>query len=235
MKRIMFFLLMVLIVPSVCLAESSEWKDQQFNFSTIKTILYGPPTAESDVQDRFARQKAADYLQAAFNEKESTIRFIRLQNVIEMIGRDNGVDMEIVRKSDFVRYKKLFIENASKYCDAIMTANVLVMGYGKIRREASVSAWTATQTNNYMINGGLYSITGPTTQFRIDPAHDVTIVNGGIFMSLISTNTGNTIWGITDVRDRTNKKLNSTNPDEMLKRIINTSVDKMLNVIIKKE
>lgn len=235
MKRFLGIVLFVMMVPCLCFAETSEWKDRQFCFGDIKTIVYGLPSSEPNVQDQFARQKVADYFQSAFGEKKSALRFISLQEVTEMIGRDVGVDMVAIGKIDFQRYKKLFIENAPKFCDAIMTANVMAMGYGKIRRDASVSAWTSTQTNNYTINGSLYSVTEPVTNFSIDPAHDVTIVNGGLSITLISLNTGKTIWGYTDVRDRTNKKLSSTNPDEMMRRIVASSVDRMMNLFKKQE
>ena len=234
MKRIIFITALIFALPITCFAETSEWKDSRFNFKTVKNIAFGGPSVSSEVRDQFALQKSTDYFLSAFGvaEKKSGIRIVSLDSVIDAIGRDQGVNMVDLRKTDFNQFKKIFVANVSKYCDAILTAHVISMGYGTVRREASINSWTSYQTDTYTVNGSIYNVSGPSTNFRFIPAHDVTIVSGGLYTSLISTQTGSLVWGITDVRDRTNKKLSSTNPDSMMKRIINDSVEKISKMVI---
>ena len=233
MKRIVFALAILLAVSGTCFAETSEWKDSRFNFKSIKNIAFGGPSVSNDVKDQFAMQKSIDYFLSAFDaaEKKSGVRIVSLDSVIDAIGKDQGVNLFDLRKSDFNQFKKIFVANVSKYCDAILTAHVISMGYGTVRREASVDSWTSYQTDTYTVNGSIYNVSGPSTNYRFIPSHDVTIVSGGLYTSLISMQTGTMIWGVTDVRDRTNKVLSKTTPSEMLRRIINSNVDKMLEAM----
>ena len=233
MKKTVLFLIVFLLTSAVCAAETSEWKDRQYNFSGVKTIVFAAPQVANDVQDQFARQKVFDYLRDAVLNK--SIKFITLDEVMTKIGKDNGVDVVALRTKDPRAYQKLFIDNIANYCDALLSISVTSMGHGKIRREASVSTWTTTGTDTYTINGSMYNVTGPTRSWGIIPAHDVTIVHGGVSMSLLSPITGNVIWGMTDVRDRTNKKLSRTTPDGMMKRIVLDGVEKIMKLASSEE
>ena len=233
-KKIIVVLFGLVLICSACFAETSEWKDPNFDFKAIKTVLVLNPVVARGVQDNFAAQKATTMLHAAIkeNQKKTSISFVPLQTIINVIGVEIGVDLNALRKSDTKKYAELMALHGPKHYDAMLASEVVSLGYGKFRREGSFSSFTTSQTDTYYVNGSMYDVEGPRTNFKFRPPHDVTVVNGGITLSLISAQSGNLIWGITDIRDRTNKKLSSTSPDGMLERIINASIDKLMDKVI---
>ena len=238
MRKILFGIILCLLVSNVCNAAASEWSDKKTDFKKVKTILITEPTAKDNVQDAFAVQKVTDFLQECIKEKQSTtkkIKFITIDDLVAKLNVDAGENIIDLKKRDPEKFRLTLTVSIPTHVDAILYTDVITMGYGKGYSAGYQIPYTTHQTSyvHGNINGTPISgnVTSPQTNYISIPGGRTEIVNGGVGMYISDSLEGKTIWGVVDIRDRENAPANKTTPDAMIKRIINSGLQKLIQKI----
>ncbi len=226
-KRVLVLLMVLLLSTSVCFAKANEWKDSRFDFSEIKTVLLLNPVISNDVLDPFALQKTADILIPELKKLQISPQF--LNPLIEQIGKDIGIDMFKLNKEDNKKYLEIMYENLPKYVDAIMVFNVYQLGWTKKYVAPTSFNYTSYQTSNvYGIGGYLGSIQTPVQRTAtLDSGGYKDFATAALGITLVSTKTGDVVWGYIDNRSVRNKVLSKTSPEKQLTKIVQASFESM--------
>ena len=238
MRKILLGIILCFLVSNVCSAAANEWADKKIDFKKVKTILITDPSIRPTVEYGFAAQKTTDILQECIKEKQATtkkIKFLTIDELMTKLNVDAGENMIELKKRDPEKFKLTLIVFIPTHVDAILYTDVITMGYGKGYSAGYQIPYTTHQTSyvHGNINGTPISgnVTSPQTNYISIPGGSTEIVNGGVGMYISDSLEGKTIWGVVDIRDRENAPLNKTTPDAMVKRIIESNIDKLISKI----
>lgn len=228
------------MMQSVCFGAASEWTKPKANLKQIRTILIADPEIEQGkVQDPFAAQKALDFIEEIVQknqlDKTASVRFIRPVEFAKKLNYLAGTDVFELGKTDKKQASLLMAEHVPSIIDAILYTKIIEMGYGKGTSSGFTMPIQGTQTSyvSGSVNGQHVSgyVNTPKTDYIHVPGGSIDIVHGGVFSHIVDIKNFSPIWGRVDTRDRENAPLNKTTPDAMVKRIIASNIEILLEKI----
>lgn len=237
---ILFACLLFLAMPN-CQADErkDEWKNPDFNFGSIRTVLLNT-SKEPNVQlDQFDVRKLENIYSEVFlqNEKrwnKSNLRFITLNQLKDRISKATGENMRQLEIEDKVRYQAQMDSFTPIIVDAILNIKVTAFGYDK--RFVPESSYTRTEQIEKEIDTeyqdskgnwvrGKKKIKEPVLKLIVTPAHYDTYGNAGMDCTLVDIKTNEAIWMLRDVREASGKE-----PIAMTERIVNRAADCILKI-----
>lgn len=237
----LLFVWLLFLSISNCQAEErkDEWKNPNFNFRSIKTILVITSTDPKTQFDEFGIRKLEGFYSNVFfqNEKrwvKSNFQFITLNQLKDRISKATGENMRQLEIGNQVQYKSEIDRFTPIIADAIL--NIKVTSFGYDQRFVPESSYTYTEQVETEMDfdfqdsqgkwvHGKKKITIPVERTRITPAHYNTYANAGMNYTLIDTKTNEPIWMLLDIREAYGK-----DPIDMTERIINRSADCLLEI-----
>lgn len=240
MKQVLLSFLMLVVMQSACFAATHEWTSPKANLKIIKTILVVDPEVEpGKVQDPFAIQKVQEYIEEIVQknqfDKTARIRLIRPEEFAKKLNYLAGTDVFELGKTDQKQAGMLMAEHVPNIIDAILYTKIIEMGYGKGTSSGFTMPIQGTKTSYVSGNVNGQNVSGyiqtPKTDYINVPGGPVDIVHGGVFSQMVDIKTFSPIWGRVDIRDRENAPLNKTTPDAMVKRIIASNIENLLEKI----
>lgn len=232
MKRLIsvaIFFMVFLLSISIVNAKANEWKSKTYDFPKIKSVLFIGPFIEKEVEDQFAYQKTNDVLTAELAKRKIPIIFEN--QLAEAVGKDVGVDMKVLYKTDNAKYLSLLREHGPKYVDAVLVADVQRLGYTQQYEEGYEIPFQTSNTSSFFgttSSGGSYSgtVTSPSTNYIHVRGGYRDCTTAAYSMVMYDTNL-NVIWGFSDIRSHRLTRLSRSGPEDVLKRIIKVAFDKV--------
>lgn len=234
----LFFACLLFLSMSNCQAEErkEEWKNPDFNFSNVKTIVVNTSVDPAAELDKFNIRKMDTYCLNAFSQdgkewSQRDVKFISRNQLIDRISEVTGEDMRQLEVEDQVHYKSQMDSFTPLIADAILEIKVTSFGYDE--RFVPKSSYTYTEKVETEIEVSHRDSRGrwikekkkikqPVKRRRIIPAHYDTYGNVGMDYTLIDTKTNEAIWMLLDVREALGK-----DPIDMAERIINRTADRL--------
>lgn len=239
--RFLLFVCVLFLSMANCQAEErkDEWKNPDFNFQRIKTVLINTSTDPKAQFDQFdIRKLETFYSNVFFQDKKrwekSSFQFITLNQLKDRISQATGENMRQLEVEDQVRYKSQLDSFTPIIADAIL--NIKVTSFGYEQRFVAESSYTYTEQVEKEIEVDFQNskgqwihrkkkITEPIERTVTTPAHYDTYANAGMDYTLIDTKTNEPIWMLRDIREACGKE-----PIDMTERIINRAADCLLKI-----
>ena len=237
----LFFACLLFLTMSNCQAteRKDEWKNPDFNFRNIKTILVITSTDPEVRLDEFdIRKLEGFYSKVFFQDKRrwenSSFQFITLNQLKDRISNATGENMRQLEVEDQVRYKSEIDRFTPIIADAILKIKVTSFGYDKRFVPESSSTYTEQveteidvdfQDSNGKWRHTKKKITRPVERTIITPAHYDTYGNAGMDYTLVDTKTNESIWMLRDIREASGK-----DPIDMTERIMNRAAECLLKI-----
>lgn len=211
---------LLLLVSSVVYAEGSTWRNKQFNFSSVKTIMFFEPIVDN-VQDPFALQKVNDLLK---NQK-LTLKLVSMREIVQKIGQEYNIDMDTLYTQDNKKFMSLIVEEVPKYVDVVLAVKVQQLGWSTEQDTPGVVPIT-TWSNIYFSNGR--TAQASSTQYVPMGGGTTDYAHATLVMALFETKTQQLIWGYSDHKSGYKNFFNmDCSPDKYLKRILEEGIEKM--------
>lgn len=244
MKYVKFVMLLVLcsmLFTTLATAQErkDEWKDPNYDFTKLKTILIATSEVPDLQIDKYESRKLETFYNDVFckTQKKWTnhaIIFITLSQLQEKVGAYTGLDMQQLAIDDPVRFKTLIKEYIPICTDAVLDVQVISFGYSrkfvdaysytyKTQKETEVE--TKFKDSNGKWVTGKKIIKEPVEKLVDVPAHYITYANAGMEYTLIDSKNNEAVWMLLDIRQARNKE-----PIDMIKRIIDRATKNLEKV-----
>ena len=224
----LFFLLLFSTITVQAEERKDEWKNTEFDFNNIKTILISTSiNPECEIDEFSTRKLDSFYVQEFFQEgkwRKSKFRFINLTQLEEQASKITGIDMNKLEVESPVVYKLEMEKVIPDIADAILNIEVIAFGYDKIFVPESSHIYTEQieteveaeiQDSNGKWVKKKMKIKQPVERITTTPAHYNNYGNAGVTYTLVATKNNEKIWMLLDVREALAKE-----PIDMLERII---------------
>jgi len=225
--RILVALSLMLLATSSAFAESSEWKSKIYDFSKVKKVMI-TYNISGDIKYPFAQQKIPEIIDNSL-KKTSLVAYTE-DDINRFIERDIGTNMKELRKTSPLDHWLVFAENLPKYVDCQMVIDIHALGWSEQYISGSVIPITTNEitTHNGSYNGRSYSgwSSTPTTKYYYTSGGFYTYDNAAAGIALYDASNNKLVWGYTDARSRQKRWHDSTGPESMLFRILNSGLDK---------
>lgn len=164
-------LLLLLNFSSVVLASPDIRFEQDYDFRKIKKLLVLEPVFSAENMEEGLKKELKEVFFQ--NAKLKKVKILNYDDVLLSIQIDTGIDFIELKKEQPEEAKRLFLEHASKYVDAILYTDVPQYKEGTRFVEAT------TRTETYYEKRGSYDSKGkwvvrdyPVRRTYHVPAHD---------------------------------------------------------------
>lgn len=232
-------LLLLSVVSCQATEKKDEWKDPNFNFLNIKTVVVTTAVDPKVELDEFSIRKLENlYSNGLFkNEKrreKGIFLFITQNQLKDRISKATGENMEQLEREDPLRYKAEMDNFTPIIADAILRIKVTSFGYDQRFVEESYYTYTEQVETEIDIDyqdskgkwvHGKKTIKKPVERTVITPAHYDTYGNAGMDYILVDSKNKQSIWMLRDIREARGKE-----PIDMTERIINRAADLLFNL-----
>ena len=220
---------------SICQAEErkDEWKQPDFNFRSIRTILVNTSIDSQTKLDEFStRRLETFYAQEFFQDErwvQTTFRFITSNQLKEQISKITGANMQQLEIEDQARYKSEMDSFTPSIVDAILHIKVTAFGYDQRFVPKSIRTYTEQVEKEVVVDvrdsRGKWvkkrvKVKEPVQRTVITPAHYDTYGNAGLTYMLVDAKTNETVWMLLDIREARGK-----DPMAMTGRIITRAAE----------
>ncbi len=235
------FACLFFFATSSCQAEErkDEWKNPNFNFRSIRTILVNTSHEPQAKLDEFNVRKVEALYSNVFFQNGSrggknNFLFITPNQLKDRVSKALGEDIRKIEVEDPVRYKEEMERFTSIIVDAVLNIKVTAFGYDQRFVEESVYTYTEqveTEVDMDWQNSagqwvhGKRKIRQPVERTRVTPAHYDTYGNAGMDYILLDVKSKESIWMLRDVREAHDK-----DPISMTERIMNRALDNLLKI-----
>lgn len=230
MRKIFIVCCMMLFFSSVANAEITSWKDAEYDFSKIKTVVVYPLSLSPDIQFPFAEQKSHDLIKPKIRNLHT--KYMNMLDAVNRMASDLNMDLLGIWKSDPAKFSDIYHANIGKYADAILVIRINQFGWLKSYVPASSYSYTTYQTSYFnAINSRGVMTTGsyqsPVENQVSTPGgyQDFPVASATFFV--FDTKTENLIYGYTDVTTRKFNLWKYYNPDENMEAVIEGAFDKL--------
>jgi len=211
--------------------EKSEWQDKKYNFLSIHTILILPADKGPYVSNSFANRLVDDWIDEKLAQEDfrnQGIKYLSLDSLSRLIQQNTGINMAELKRNNDREYRKVLLEEGSKYHDAVLAVIIPVWQYSMTKGQIYSFSWTEYQTSYFHAGNVSGNVTTPYTRTQVGGGGTVQMVSAGVSFILYETKTQEPIWVIEDIRHVTNETVfQNTKPEDMAKRIINRSMGKL--------
>ena len=229
------FVLLVMGSHSVVSAENAEWRDQAYNFGSVKFILIKEAKFRNDGFNvsgpnkfnlyPFQKEKVGDMLNSRLNSL-SPSRFVTMDYVISQIKGDPDRVAEADPKAP--GFQEMVYREMGKHVDLILVLEVRDFGWYYDWREAYYTTEIETERvyyHNENSNGkssdGWRDIPRKVTKYH--PAGYKILDSAALDFRLVDAKTGKDVWKYTDNRTRASfswtGSYNQSGPEAMMNRI----------------
>ena len=220
---------------SVCQAEErkDEWKQPDFNFRSIRTILVNPSIDPRIKLDEFSIRRLETFYEQEFFQDErwvqTNFRFITSNQLKEQISKITGANMQQLEMEDQARYKSEMDNFTPSIVDAILHIKVTAFGYDQRFVPKSIRTYTEQVEKEVVVDvrdsRGKWvkkrvKVKEPVRRTVITPAHYDTYGNAGLTYMLADAETNETVWMLLDIREAKSK-----DPMAMTGRIITRAAE----------
>ena len=220
---------------SVCQAEErkDEWKQPDFNFRSIRTILVNPSIDPRIKLDEFSIRRLETFYEQEFFQDErwvqTNFRFITSNQLKEQISKITGANMQQLEMEDQARYKSEMDNFTPSIVDAILHIKVTAFGYDQRFVPKSIRTYTEQVEKVVVVDvrdsRGKWvkkrvKVKEPVRRTVITPAHYDTYGNAGLTYMLADAKTNETVWMLLDIREAKSK-----DPMAMTGRIITRAAE----------
>ncbi len=196
--------LTLLLFQRISFAKETKYIDDNYNFSTVKTVFVWPRLGISKgTADPYAYQKSSKIIK---NElfPALNVRWVTLGDISKAMMEEQGIDLNVEFKKDRKKALELFYENLPKYADLTIYLEVRQFGY----LEKYIPPETFTYTTPEFVNvrghgwdnrGNYTSISGSVA---VDKEHSVTIggysyenPTAALAVTLYDNRSESVVWG----------------------------------------
>jgi hypothetical protein len=222
-KQLVILVILLLTITSTVNAQDTEWKDKQYNFNTVKTILLLEPSVGEKVEDPFAKQKITEYIEKRLPKN---IKFIKLNDAIQ-----DAINNKILTEDDTKDGKvflSLFLPYAAGRYDAMLTIRLHAMYYSdKFQQGFSYNYTTYNATHVTGSNGYVATIQTPQQNNVNVPGGYRSFANTAMEFVLTDMKTNKMIWGYTASESDMEAVLFGATTDGLAQSIIKKAFRKM--------
>ena len=237
--RILSLLLLLTWLLPAALAgaeeRKDEWKDNSFNFKTLKMVVvkteFGPDAAVDDMKRLVLSGKVNG--QFSVNERfaKAGIAFLSYPDVVNKVGVNNSENMLELEKTDPARYSQLVQDGIGFYAQGLLQVRFTVYKDTVQHIPAYVETYTTTERvcrkRTFTGPDGRQATTEewvdiPVTKFREVPAHDEITAHTAVELTLLEPKTNRTLWKMVDSRDAMGK-----DKDGMVDRTLKRAAERL--------
>lgn len=124
LKAIIGIILCMMLFSGVAAAEKTDYKDNQYNFKNIKSVLLcDMDLSQVNIENDIIEMN----LQANYEAKAEKYKLplVGMDKVLQKMSLALGQDIELLHKSNPEEAQKLFEEHVGDYVDAYVTAKII--------------------------------------------------------------------------------------------------------------
>lgn len=233
---IVFFILM--IVTTTCFAQSEEWKDPNYKFSTVKTILIQPKMSALNITQEDSEKYYEMINSSIFKEKNKRVKLITIKELEELISKTANVNLMEIKVKDIAKYNVVIEEYAPEIVDASLEVNInkleswqVEVPAATIHRTIYRTEYVQEQHMEYKTNRIYYTtraVQVPVETSDFVPAHTETVSSVAMEVCLYSIKDKNKIWTLSDSRRDPNR-----DSIDVAKKVLNNSMKKLYKILKK--
>ena len=205
-----FVLFLVLCYSLPANAETQEWKDKNYTFSSQKRIyvVYSTPNNINEISEHEISDMMYDKLMPmAKSLNQLGYSVFNQADIVENLKREKNIDLPELYKTNPTECNNLVKDYIHKNSDIILSIDVLYYNTGTEYQEGHYNFITdnyAGTVTPYYVQGGNVPVAYACVQFNVQ-----------------DTKTGKNVWIRKDDRGRANRDiLSHTKPKDLLRRIL---------------
>ena len=222
-RTAMALLLFIFVsLTSIASAEKQEWIDKDYNFNNVKRVLLFNPTIEQKLHNGVNEHEILEIF-AKKAKLPKNIEVFTLENIIENIKRDSGIDINAINQTNQQEGLKLLDEGIMKYADVVITSRVLEYNNGREHREGYTYSTTTYHTSYiYGSNGSSVATSVPVSETHSIPGGNINVAYASVRWDMKDVKSSKIIMTRLD-----NRTADETNPRDLYRRISGSFFDFM--------
>jgi hypothetical protein len=154
MKKILTLLivcLFLLLSQDTSFAKETTYIDNNYNFSTVKTIFIWPRLGVSKgTADPYAYQKSSKIIKNEFFPALN-VRWVTLGDIRNAMVEEQGINLNEEFKKDRKKATEIFYENLPKYAD--LTIYLEVLQFGHVEKYVPPRTFSSTRPDFVTVHG----------------------------------------------------------------------------------
>jgi len=242
---IKIFIVMICIlsgISPIALAKQTEWKENAYDFTKVKTILIMDTEFMYDGFDISGKNQFHNYPNGEIKienmlmsrwEKVTGFHYVTLPYIIEKIKADPNTPVDAVIGPDM---SEDLIKEIPKYADLVLFTEIHDFGWFYEYYDSYYSTETVIDRVRYggvTADGKAYSgwMEVPRSVVVHHDAGYLIYDSADLRFRIVDSRTWKDVWKYSDRRDRTSsafgKEYDPSGPESVMKRILNVAFDKL--------
>lgn len=220
MRKVLLAVLLVLAFSHTVMASPDKWVDKGYNFKVVKSVLLLEPACTDNTTDDVGLKQIK---QVFLSEAEmKNVKMLHEEDIVAAMDDKTKENYNKLLKDDADGARKILLQQAQKSADIAVYTTVTAYHSGTKHIAESIKTYTDYQQIEMDTPQGKQKVKYPVTRTEVIPAHDITTLTSDTQFKAIDLKTGKDVMMITDHRYRELGTYDSSSPDHMLKRGINS-------------
>ncbi len=232
MKRILLFVIMLMMITVSAFADKQEWIDKDYDFGKAKRILVNL-TVPDELKDGITEKETEEiFLEVLKNKVTNKIvplgyKVKNLNDVNKDMELLYGINIEELAKNNPAEAENTFIKYVNENIDLVFNAVLLEYSTGTRYQEGYYIS--VPKTESHYVSNGMYGgqiVTTHTTEQQYIGPQNVPMTYTTVKFIINDMATKANVWTRIDKREREGDELfGNSKPKEVFERIIKSAFD----------